>query len=99
MNAPALILSVVSVVLAYAILRARQGVLMAAVAAYAGSVTWIIHRDMGMLMMALGVAIALGVLGLGVVVWNMIPAQNDTTCHAGGKADTNNDPAADNIGS
>lgn len=99
MSAQAVVLSAVSILVAYSILRARQGMLMVSVMAYAAVVAWIIHHGMEMLMFALGGAIGLGVLGLGVMVWRLVSTQNDSERHSSTEEDTNNDPVTENIGS
>lgn len=99
MSAQAVVLVAVAALLAYAILRARQGVLMLAVLAYAGVVAWIIRQDMGLLMMALGVAIALGILGLGAVVWRVLSSQGDADRHMACNKNTSRRPVVENIGS
>lgn len=85
--------------LAVAILSARQTRLMVAVLAYAAVVSWIIHRDMNLLMMALGIAIALGALGLGVVVSREILSQDDTIRHTPRKLRANSRAMVETIGS
>lgn len=92
-------LFVAAAVLAAAILFARQTRLMMAVLAYAAVVNWIIHRDMDLLMMALGIAIALGALGLGVVVSREILSQDDTEHHTSRKLRANSQTMAETIGS
>lgn len=85
--------------LAAAILSARQTRLMVAVLAYAAVVSWIIHRDMNLLMTALGIAIGLGALGLGVVVSREILSQDDTVRHTPRKLSANSQTMAETIGS
>lgn len=85
--------------LAYAILSTRQAALMAAVLSYAAVVSWIIHRDLGMLMVALGIAIVLGALGLVVVVYRDSMSQDGTDGHTARKMSANNREVTENIGS
>lgn len=92
-------LFVAAAFLAVAILSARQTRLMVAVLAYAAVVSWIIHREMDLLMMALGIAIALGALGLGVVISREILSQDDTVHHTPRKLRANSRAMAETIGS
>lgn len=85
--------------MAYAIFSASQTALMAAVAAYATVVGWIIQHDLSLLMAALGLAIVLGIAGLGVIVYRELSSQDDTSRHAPRKLRTNNRALANNIGS
>lgn len=85
--------------LAYAIFSASQVALMAAVATYATIVGWIIQRDLSLLMTALGLAIVLGVAGLGVVIYRELLSQDDTPRHTQRKLRTNNRALVNNIGS
>ena len=92
-------LLVAAVLLAMAIAWGRQSLLMAAVLAYAVVVSWIIHRDLGMLMPALGIAIGLGLAGLVRVVLRETSSQDDTICDRTTKDRTSNNIVAENIGS
>lgn len=87
------------ILLAVAIVRGRQSLLMAAVMAYAVVVSWIIHRDLGMLMPALGIAISLGLMGLVRVVLREASSQDDTVRGTVTKVNTSNSVVAENIGS
>lgn len=88
-----------AILLAVAIARGRQSLLMAAVMAYAVVVSWIIHRDLGMLMPALGIAISLGLMGLVRVVLRETSSQDDTVRGTVTKVNTSNSVVAENIGS
>lgn len=88
-----------AILLAVAIARGRQSLLMAAVMAYAVVVSWIIHRDLGMLMPALGIAISLGLMGLVRVVLRETSSQDDTVRGTVTKVSTSNSVVAENIGS
>ncbi len=88
-----------AILLAVAIARGRQSLLMAAVMAYAVVVSWIIHRDLGMLMPALGIAISLGLMGLVRVVLRETSSQDDTVRGTATKVNTSNSVVAENIGS
>ena len=94
-----IVLAAAAAFLGYAILAAREGVLMAAVLCYAAAVAWIIQRDLGLLMAALGGAIALAALGLVVMIHREALTQEVTSCHRQPKLNANNRPLPENIGS
>lgn len=83
--------------LTYAILSARETVLMAAVLCYASVVAWIIQRDLSLLLPALALAIVLAVMGLGIVIYRENSSQDDTSPHHASKSRANNNIAAENI--
>lgn len=85
--------------LVVAIALGRQALLMGAVVLYSAVVSWIIQRDLGLLMPALGIAIGLGVMGLTKMVWREISSQDDTGCRIMKKISTSNRSIIDNIGS
>lgn len=85
--------------LAYAILAAREAGMMVAVLCYAAVVSWIIQHDMGLLMVALGGAIVLGLMGLAIVLYREVASQDDTLRHTPRKLNANNRAVAENIGS
>lgn len=85
--------------LAAAIFTARQPALMAAVMTYAAVVGWIIQRDLGLLMAALGLAIVLGTIGLVAVVCREISSHDDTYRPTARKLNPNNRAVISNIGS
>lgn len=99
MNASFVGLLAAAILLAVAIAKGRQSLLMAAVMAYAVVVSLIIHRDLGMLMPALGIAIGLGLMGLAKVVWREVSTQEDTSCRILPKMSTSSRQPAENIGS
>lgn len=99
MGSEVIALAAAAAFLGYAIISARQSVLMVAVAAYAAVVGWIIHYDMSMLMIALGMAIVLGVGGLGMVVYRALSSQEDTGRHNARKLGANSRRLLNNIGS
>lgn len=99
MNASFVGLLAAAILLAVAIARGRQGLLMGAVMAYAVVLSLIIHRDLGMLMPALGIAIGLGLMGLAKVVWREVSSQDDTSRCIISKMSTSSRPMAENIGS
>lgn len=85
--------------LAAAIFSARQPPLMAAVLTYAAVVGWIIERDLGLVMAALGLAIVLGTIGLVAVVFREMSSHDDTSRPTSRKLIANNSPVISNIGS
>jgi hypothetical protein len=92
-------LAAAAALLAYAIFSARQPALIVAVTAYAAVVSWIIHRDLTMLMTALGLAIVLGVTGLAVVIYREVAIQDDTIHNTSRRMRTNRRALSENIGS
>ncbi len=98
MGAEFIVLTTVAAVLAAAIVTARQSLLMVAVLAYAAVLGWLVLNRMDLLPVALGLAIALGLLGLAVVIRREASSQDVTERHVSRKLTTNNDAIADNIG-
>lgn len=85
--------------LAYAILTAREIGLIAAITCYAAVVGWIIQRDLSLLMVALGGAIALAVMGLAVMLYREALSQEDMVRYSSRKLGANNRAIPENIGS
>ena len=98
MGAEFIVLTTVAAVLAAAIVTARQSLLMVAVLAYAAVLGWLVLNRMDLLPVALGLAIALGLLGLAVVIRREASSHDVTERHVSRKLTTNNDAIADNIG-
>lgn len=71
----------VAVLLCWATLIGRQAWLLIAVLAYTVAVGWIIQRHMALLLPALGIAIALAILGLALALRRDEEIQDDTSCH------------------
>lgn len=84
--------------LALAMMAGRQAWLLATVLAYSAAVGWIIHRDMTLLMPALAIAIALGILGLGVAVQDSVSTQDVTNDHTAFKVNGGGGSPCSNIG-
>lgn len=99
MNAAFVGLLAAAILLAVAIAKGRQALLMVAVVAYAVVVSLIIQQDLSMLMPALGIAIGLGLMGLVKVVWREASTQEDTPRRILPKMNTSSRQPAENIGS
>ena len=99
MNASFVGLLAAAILLAVAIAKGRQSLLMVAVVAYVVVVSLIIQRDLGMLMPALGIAIGLGLMGLAKVVWREVSTQDDTSRCILPKMNTSSGVSVENIGS
>lgn len=92
-----------AIVLAWAQLRAGEVRLLFAVAAYTSALILIVQRDLSLLFPALGVAIALGLLGVTRGVIAALKSDGVTLdvtgCHNTCEVDTNNTGSAEFIGS
>lgn len=88
----------VAVLLTWATLAGRQSWLLIAVLTYTIAVSWIIQRELDLLIPALGIAIALGVLGVAHALRGDVASQEDTCCHKRIKVITNNAVQRENIG-
>lgn len=99
MSVEAAILFAAALLLAVAVLRGRQSLLMAAVLAYAGVAGWLVQSNLDLLGTALALAIGLGIVGLGRAVHHLITSQDDTSCDNSRKKSANNRVLVQNIGS
>lgn len=98
MGAEVIVLAAVATVLVVAIVIARQSLLMVAVLAYAAVLGWLVQNRMDLLPLALGIALALALLGLFVVLWRAVSSQEVTERHGEDKLNENKDAISDNIG-
>jgi hypothetical protein len=81
MSLEAVLLIVVAIGLLVALTAARESVLLAAVAAYAGVLIWLLFTEIGLLLPGLVVAIVLGAAAIGRRLHHEIHAPADTNGH------------------
>jgi hypothetical protein len=76
----------------------REMVLLAAVMGYAAATSWLLLRDLGFVLPALGIAIVLGLFGVIQLFRGEPVTQENTTRHRSLKIDTSRPIEAESIG-
>lgn len=85
--------------LGFAVVAGKERWLLVAVFTYTAVLSWIIQVDLGLVMPALSMAIALGAFGLGVVLYREARVVPDTNRHDRRKVKTTSSVRMQNIGS